>query len=372
MHPEFAAQAVFDGSLEHAIVSMWEGDSGVIPQRIRLLCRQGVLRRDPQVIFRELLSMTVGHSKSKVPVELLNHPAAFRAQMQTTLGHNLRDLYRRQSVARGLPVDQDLQIDESPPAYLDRYYTDFAGEAFDWMTSASVEAQDLLGDVTDTLRALRCADALRQRGTVQKTSGGNEVFASPQTGNALISLLLEDRLYLLEIPDELKSAGESNIAGSELNLDGDLRLSFHRGAYDNPAALAFSVRAVAIIIDDMLRDVVVSFQRDRELDSLKRSSEMQIFLERTDDNPDFVELVQAELGRLNPGIRAQLQIAPSLRNVSEKERQRYLQAHKLDWDPVQSQAFLDKVRQAGQKLPNLDLHEGLNTSRSPISSPANI
>jgi hypothetical protein len=227
------------------------------------------------------------------------------------------------------------------------------------MTAEATEAQSLVNDVTDTLRALRCADALRQRGTVLRTSGGYEVFASPQTGNALLALRLgDDKLYLLELPGELASVGEANIASSELTAEGDLRLSFHRGAYDNEDALCRSVRSVAFTIDDLLRDVVMSFWRGKIVESLKTSGEIQILLESTDDNPRFVELVRDELRQLNPEISGQVHIAPSLKHVSETERARYLQGKEFNWDFELRQVILERMEQAGQKLTNLDPVEG--------------
>jgi hypothetical protein len=358
MHPEFAAQAVFNGSLDGVLEIMWGENCGNLPRTLTRLFKDGVLLRDPKIIFRELLSLSFGHSKSKIPVQVLDNPVEFRERMQFVIGHNLHDLYRRQQNAKGHFVEPKSPAGEQTPKYLKKFYSDFARESFDWMTSNSVEAQNLVSDVSDTLRALRCADALRQRGTVQKTSGGWEVFASPQTGNALFSLRLEDKLFLLELPGDLNSAGEANIASSELGRDGNLRLAFHRGAYDNQEALLYSVRSVAHVIDDILRDVVLSFWRASPVGSLKTSSEIQVFLESTDDNPHFIELVMEQLRQLNPETGAQLQIAPSLKNVSEMERDRYLQANDLNWDSEQRQAFLERVKQAGQKLTCLDPVEG--------------
>lgn len=359
MHAEFAAQAVFDGSLDDVIAEIWDENLGNIAERVTQLFNDGVLNRDPKIIFREMLSLSVAHSKSKIPVTVLDDPEALRSQMQLVIGHNLRDLYRMQQTIKGKRIEADIYADERPPHYLEKYYSNFAHESFDWMTTKSMEAQNLVDDVTDTLRALRCADALRQRGTVQKTSGGYEVFASPQTGNALFALRLGgDKLYLLEIPGEPASVGEANIASSELTTEGDLRLSFHRGAYDNEEALRRSVSSAAFTINDLLRDIVVSFWREKAVNSIKTSMEIQIFLESTDDNPRFVELVQEQLHKLNPQISDQIHIAPSLRNVSEAERARYLQAKEFNWNSEQRQIILERMEQAGQKIANLDPVDG--------------
>jgi hypothetical protein len=63
---------------------------------------------------------------------------------------------------------------------------------------------------------LRCADALRQRGTLLKTSGGYEVLVDSITGSAVYALRRGDsQLFLLSVPEPFQ-AGEANIAGNDL------------------------------------------------------------------------------------------------------------------------------------------------------------
>ncbi len=364
MHPEFAAQSVYDGSLDDVVSTMWEDNCGNIAWHLTKLYQAGVVQRDPQIVFRELLAMSIGHSKSKTPVTVLDDPAALRKQMKFVIGHNLRDLYHRQQIAQGKPLPEDFSFDEEPPGYLARFYTDFEHEAFDWLTDESEEANRLVSDTTDTLRALRCADALRQRGTVEKTSGGYEIYASQKTGNSVIALRYSgDRLYLLELSDNPDGAGEANIASSEFNLEGDLRLSFHRGAFDDQESQNRSAYSTAYVINDFLRDTVDSFWRAKPIHSVKALKDIQVLLESTDDDPHFAEMVQAQLCQLNPQRGDQIQIVPSLRNVSESERARYLGAKELDWDMGQRQAVLDRFERAGQKTSGLDTIEGFKHVR---------
>ena len=357
MHPEFAAQAVYSPALEDVIEKMWAENCGNVPWRLTVLAGSGILHRDPRIIFREQLALAVCHSKSKVPINILDDPGSLRSHMQLILSHSLRDLYQRQQAAKGKPVETTAPQEPSPQ-YLSRYYSDFAREAFDWLVDESFEARELVSDVTDTLRALRCADALRQRGTVQKTSGGYEVFVSQQTGDAIYALRLgEGKLYLLEWPDP-HSSGESNIASSELDVDGNLRISLHRGTFSNDEALSRAVYSTAFTINDILGDVVDSFRRESTIHSIKTSDEIQILLEGTDDNPRFVELVQEQLWLFQPALGDRIQIVPSLRNVSELERARYLEAKELDWDLGKRQEILERVRLSGQKVTAFDLTAG--------------
>lgn len=359
MHPEFAAQSVFDGSLDDVIAALWDDNCGNIAWHLTKLFKAGILKRDPQIIFRELLAMSIGHSKSKTPITVLDDPAALRQQMKVTVSHNLRHLFSQQQTVKGKALPENFSFDEEAPTYLKKYYADFEREAFDWLTDTSDGAVKLVHDITDTLRALRCADAFRQRGTVEKTSGGYEMYASQKTGDCVIALRLGgNRLFLMELPNNLDGAGESNIASSEFNPEGNLRISFHRGSFETQEAQNRSASSAAYVIGDFLRDTVDSFWRGTPSPSVKTPKEILILLESTDDDPHFTQMVQEQLGQLNPKVADQIQIVPSLRNVSESERARYLAAQELDWDEPRRTSLLEKMNQAGQKLTSFDSIEG--------------
>ena len=364
MHPEFAAQSVFDGSLDNVLTTMWNDNCGNLASHLSQLSETGALKRAPQIILRELLAMCMVHSKSKVPVTVLDDPAALRKQMQMAIRHNLRHIYSQQQIEKGNSLPEDFSFEEAPPAYLGMFYSDLESEPFDWLTDGSEAALQLVRDVTDTLRVLRCADAFRQRGTVEKTSGGYEIYASQKTGDSVIALRLGgNRLYLMELADNLDGAGEANIASSEFNQEGNLRIAFHRGAFENQEAQNRSASSTAYVMSDFLRDTVDSFWRATPIPRLKTSQDILILLESTDDDPRFAELVRDRLCELNPGIAGQLQIAPSLRNVSESERARYLAAKELDWDAGRRDTLLTRLNQAGQKLANFDPVEGFKHVR---------
>jgi hypothetical protein len=364
MHPEFAAQSVFDDSLSDVVATMWNDNCGNVAWHVTKLFKAGVLKRDPQIVFRELLALSMGHSKSKVSAVVLNDPAIFRKQMQMAISQNLRHLYGQQQIAQGKSLPVDFSFDENPPNYLGKFYSDFGHESFDWLTDESEGARQLVGEVIDTIRALRCADAFRQRGTVEKTSGGYEMYTSQKTGNCVIALRLGgDRLYLMELPNNPDGAGESNIASSEFNQEGNLRISFHRGAFENQDAQNRSAHSTAYVISDLLRDSVDSFWRATPVPSMKTSKDIQILLESTDDDPYFAELVREQLCQLDPKVADQIQIVPSLKNISESERARYLAARELEWNAGQRQSILDKMNHAGQKLSNFDPLEGFKHVR---------
>jgi hypothetical protein len=63
----------------------------------------------------------------------------------------------------------------------------------------------------------------------------------------------------MELPNNPDGAGESNIASSEFNPEGNLRISFHRGSFENQEAQNRSAYSTAYVIHDFLRDTVDSF-----------------------------------------------------------------------------------------------------------------
>ncbi len=364
MHPEFAAQAVFTPEFDDLLETIWTENSGNVAWRLLTLARAGTLKQTPENALRELLALSICHSKSKVPIAVLNDPAMLRSTMQTRVSTDLRLLYRQQQAEKNGTAPDSIELPlppDGPQANLRRFYADFEGESFRWLISEQAEVRELIADVVDTLRALRCADALRQRGTVQKTSGGYEIFVNQQTGNAIYALRQgDDKLYLLEMPDPF-SAGEANIASCELGRDGNLRITFHRGAFADEAALGRAAYYAAHTVYDIQADVIGSFYQMADMAGvLKTADDIRILLERVDDNPAFVELVQEQLQHFNSKTAGQVRIVPSLQNVSELERARYLEAAELDWDSNQRLAVLDRLAQSGHKTAAIDPEKGFD------------
>lgn len=364
MHPEFAAQAVFAPELDELVAAVWAENIGNLAWRLLSLARGGALDQPPERVLRELLALAFGHSKNKVPASVLDDPAALRALAQTSLSTDLHELYRRQEQTRGRGVEPTTAPPTTAAVNLSRLYADFANESYAWLVSPHAELRALTDDVIDTLRALRCADALRQRGTVQKTSAGYELYINQHTGHAECALRLsDDRLYLLELPD-LMAAGEANLASVELDRAGDLRVSFHRGRFAGECALRRAAQAAAYALNDIHADVVGSFQRAAgAAQGAKTAAAMQILLEQVDDGPGFVELVMAELTALNPTLAGQIQPTMSLKQTSALERARYLAAAELDWDEGRRRGLLEQLARAGQNVAAVDLAAGFRHVR---------
>ena len=146
---------------------------------------------------------------------MLNDPAALRDMLLKVARNDLYAMYCQQRVAKAeravakegqggahaasvsvelaaakaeLAAYKPLEGAGAQAAPLDVLYSDFERDAFLWLTSENTDLRELADDVIDTLRALRCADALRQRGTVLKTSGNYEVFCRPTHGQCSLRL----------------------------------------------------------------------------------------------------------------------------------------------------------------------------------------
>jgi hypothetical protein len=240
-------------------------------------------------------------------------------------------------------------------------YKDFSDESFRWLVGEEPLVRQLADDVSDTLRSLRCADALRQRGTTLKTSGSYEIFVDRKTGNAIFALRKKDQdLILVEIPDPI-SAGEANLASCELTQDGDLRASFHRGNFSNSETVQRVASNAALVLTDIYRDVIESFQRQppssgNQKEWRKDAHEMHILLETVSDNPEFASLVQSYFQQSNPSIQNPVRIVPSLKDVSERERLFYQGAQELDWDEKTRRRVLDRIALSGHKTGPIDPH----------------
>ncbi|MEA5565365.1 hypothetical protein [Anabaena sp. UHCC 0399] len=384
MHPEFVTQEVFSPAFDQVIDTIWTENCGNVSWRLINLADQGALTEDPKLVLREMVSMGVAHSKSKVPIEVLNNPQQLRQVMRQIATVNLHHLYHQQQVTKAEnklaqaknSLQEHLKIEKLEIALLqvkstqaeflkqgtsprneriDQYYSDFEKQAFSWLVCDHPETQALIVDVSDTIRALRAADALRQRGTVYKTSGGYQIFVDQNTAKAIYALQKgSGELFLLEAANPL-NAGEANIASSELTANGDLRISFNRGSFSNQDAAQRAAYNLAVVIDDIQRDIIDTFSRPANAnDVIKKSENIEILLENTDDNLDFAEAVQTELGKIASEIGLKSRVVPSLKNIDPEERDRYLIAKELDWSLEQKQKILLRVSQSGHKIQNID------------------
>ncbi|MGD8856674.1 MAG: hypothetical protein PVG33_10120, partial [Chloroflexota bacterium] len=367
MHPEFASQAVYDPETEDIVQRLLHEDRAGVVQRLYQLAGQGSLDQPVSTIFRELLALSTGHSKSKVPTAVLNDLSELRATLVEVISTDLKALDWRQmgrQARSAVPVAGPDASTANP--YPFRFYQDLAHEAFCWLTSGEQAVQELVADAIDSVRVLRAADAMRQRGTTLETSGNYEIFIDQRSGNAIYGLRRGDsQLFLLELHGSLFS-GEANIASSEITPNGDVRLSLHRGSFSSTRATKYAAECAALIIDDIQRDTIGAFERPPGPGVGPReagSAQMKILLEETSDNPDFAALVREKLRLIRPEVIGRMFIVPSLRDATPLERERYLAATTPVWDMATMDRTLHRVGNAGHLVEEMDAEEAFRHVR---------
>ena len=116
-------------------------------------------------------------------------------------------------------------------------YRDVDAEAFAWLVDPRPAARRFVADVIDAIRVLRAADALRQRGTTQRTSAGYEVCVDRRSGRAVMAVRSADgRFGAWMWLDNRHSIAEGNLRVVDLTHEGSLRIAFHRGDFGGDGA----------------------------------------------------------------------------------------------------------------------------------------
>ena len=384
MHPEVAAQFVFKAEFDEMLEYLWQANAGNIPWKIMRIFQSHCDTSQMKIIYREMLSLSVAHSKSKMPIQQLNDPQNLRKLMLDILSKPLPLTYCRQKKAKLekqklLKTEvqeiekiereiQDLQQQETKlleqkalkyASFTERY-TNFETEAFQWLERTEAIFRKLILDVQDVLRCVRAADALRQRGTVLRTSAGYEIFVDRKTANAIYALRNEknDQLFLLEGKKSV-NAGEANLASSELDAKGNLRVSFHTGAFSDKKIVKKAARNAANTIEDIQADVLQSFEQfsladeDIYLAPSVSHQEVKIQIESTDDNPEFADLVIHNLAEINPSIQHRIEKTVSLQGADLIEVKRYNEGKDLK-EALESidfkEYFLENLTKANYKF----------------------
>ncbi len=372
MHPEFASQYLFEESFDQYADLIWEENSSNVAWKILNLRTSGKITGGPKVILREMLALAVCHSKSKIDISLLNDLSSLRKRMQQIILTSLDYLFLIQQLEKvdSLPapdriekrseLEKEINYFQGEKGFPSaaRFYGDLSEEAWNWMICDDAEVRELTLDIIDTVRALRCADALRQRGSVLKTSGGYEIFSSEDTANAIYALRNNDnsKLYLLEADVPL-NAGEANISSSEIDWDCDLRISFHRGSFASAEATERAAYNAAVTINDIQADVISAFIRKEPKgeDQVKRASQIEILLEGAEDNSDFADLVRGQLEFFLKDKQVKVKSVSSLHKADIREVERYLAGEKYDIIKENTGRILKNLKKAGFKTDKIDI-----------------
>lgn len=350
IHALFAAHAAFGPDVGPLVDHLLE--PGPVRSRLDAIVARAPFATPLEIVVREMLSMSVAHSKSAVPAAVLDDRVALRRLLQRVVFTKLDDhraATRLPSAADTSPIPGDANTD----AY------DDPAQAFAWLAAPSGPQAELADDVVDALRALRAADVLRQRGTVLRTSGGFEVCMDAVTARAVCTLrpATGDAAYVIVYDDE-RGAGEANISAAFVTPHGHLRIGFHRGAFGSPHAARRAVASVAGVVLDIQADVIPSFAgtpMDGGLRPPTRSiDEVQIQLERPGDRPDFAEEVAALVADRDPTLARRLVTVADTEGAAPDEQRRFFDADQVEEAGPEADELLRQMAEHGVDTARLD------------------
>jgi len=361
LHPIFAAQIPFSGEIDDAMSGLWER-GGPLVSRVRSVDEVEPFRVPDVVVLRELVALALGHSKSMVPASMHGDLSRFRRALQQAVLVDLDD--HRRAGARLNPA-ADLPDALGANA---RWYADPVADSFAWLDSEAPAQRALAIDAVDSMRLVRVADALRQRGSALRTAAGYEIFIDVETGQAVFSLRTSagDRLFFLRF-DNPHGAGEANVRTAVVTRNGDLRISFHRGRYGSPAAATVASEAAARVVADIGADVLGAFVVRPSSPDLGSPAcdpnSMRVELERPTDEPAFAEIVAEAAARMDPLLRGRIHVVADLERTTPVERARYLDGIAIDPASAEAAEILDALGAHGMRVGGIDRRKAFEDVR---------
>ncbi len=352
VHPQYAAHAAFwpdaDPLVDHLLAP------GPIRARLDEVASREPFEAPIDVIARELLSLGAAHSKTTIPADLLDDRAALAAEMRRIVATGLDE--HRAAAAVQLGVAAPSAIGEREPSLHERAAP---AQAYAWLAREDGAQGELVDDVIDTIRVLRAADVLRQRGTALRTSGGYEICFDARTARAVCTLRSAsgDAAYVITY-DDIRGGGEANIRVAYVTPRGDLRVAFHRGGFSGGEdAVRRAAASVANAIVDIQSDVLPSFE-GRPAGGLpppsRGAGDMRIQLEQPGDAPGFADAVAAILATLEPRLDGRIEVVANLEDAAPEERARYLAAEPIDGASELAAEILERLDAHGAGTADLD------------------
>ena len=274
-HAQFIAHELYGDEFDAILSRFWANNELNFRTRIGILKTNNRLSIPGPTLLRELLAMASCHSKSVIAAPYLNNRSLLKDKMKNILRLSLIEIYnecvknhpQRKQLLAAVPIDEKAVI-KHHKEILSRHYNDFEQESFAWLVTDNEEDNAFISDIIDTIRVLRCAGALRQRGTVLKTSGSYPILVDQQTANAIYCFYTQKGEQLFYEVDKPINAGEANIASAILTDRCELMFSFYIGLFATWEACLKAAKNAALVIHDVQRDVIESLH-DTLLDSNK-------------------------------------------------------------------------------------------------------
>jgi len=350
VHPQFAAHAAFGPDVNPLVEHLLA--PGPVRTRLDRIGAEAPFATPLELVVREILSLSVAHSKSVIPAQVLGDRIGLRRLMQRIVFTGL-DSHRAN---RWVPLAADgaaLPREANTAAYAD------PDDSFAWLAASGGPQAALATDVVDAVRALRAADVLRQRGTVLRTSGGFEVCMDAETARAVCTLrpASGDAAYVITYDDD-RGAGEANIREAFVTPRGHLRVAFHRGAFGSAEAAQRAAASVADVVLDIQADVIPSFtgiELEGGLRPPTRSvGDVQIQLERPEDRPSFADDVAALVIERAPKLARRLVTVADTEGAAPDEQRRFFRAAPVDGSDPEADELLRLMAEHGVETANLD------------------
>lgn len=241
LHPARAAREAFSHALEtpaNDILAMKVDGNRTLADA--LVQEYGIAPADVPRVMREMMSMSYGHSKSAVPLEVLDSPSRMRQAM--------KDVVRAQEAGMETPYESHYE----KGAY-DRV-------AYDWLETNP----KLSADMIDAVRILRPADAMRWRGpNDSRSSNGSGIGVAVIDGKVTTFMRMADdatgKTYMVRFQSPI-SMGEANTRYTAVNERGELTLGLDKGDFGSPANNRVMAEGSAHVILDVAQDWVGSFR----------------------------------------------------------------------------------------------------------------
>jgi hypothetical protein len=361
IHALYGAHFPFSGDMDD-VIDRLRADAGPVVGRIAAVDAAAPFGVSSDVILRELISLSVAHSKSAVPAALLADVTALKRLMRHIILRDL-DQHRR---AEALPAPEDAMADGAGANA--RWYADPIRHPYAWLDSPEAAHRALADDAIDAVRLVRAADALRQRGTTLRTSAGYEIFIDAESGSAVFALRSEgnDRLFLVRVASPV-NAGEANLRRAFVTPHGNLRVAFHRGRFSSASAATVACEATASAVADVGADVLGAFAFRRPSPDLGeprcRGSAMRVEIERPADEPAFADQVVAALASRDPSLAPQVAVVADLESAAPAERARYLRGIAVPADGDEATRILRALGDRGLKVAAIDRHRAFEDVR---------
>lgn len=354
VHPQFAAQTVLGAGFDDLAEALWQADAGRLRSRLVPLARHQPLAPPPAWIAREVLALALAHSKSAVPVALLDDPVRLRRLMQracfTDLAHQ-RHTRLADGAGRAL---------EAPSPLVARY-ADVDRDAFAWLDSADAGWRAFAAEVVDAVRVLRAADALRQRGTTLRTSAGYEICTDRRTGEAVVGLRTRDerQALLLRFENPI-SAAEANLRAVTLTPEGGLAVECWRGRFEAAGARERLLAVTADVVADIEADALASFTHPLAPPPAAR----RIVLSSPADDAGFAGALAAQIAQRHPALAARVDLAPQAPALPPAALPAWAAgARPLTIDAAARDALFERLAQHGLNVGAIDRERALQGTR---------